>query len=49
MIGDDEAIFYSCDIQKFNKYGLLEDRLLVVTSQHLWTFEQESYNYTEKR
>jgi len=23
--------------------------MLVVTSQHLWTFEKESYNYTEER
>jgi hypothetical protein len=22
MIGDDETVFYSCNIQKFNRYGL---------------------------
>lgn len=49
LIGDDETIFYSCAIPKFNRYGLQEDRHIVVSSEHLWTLEQGSLNYTEHR
>lgn len=49
LIGDDETVFYSCAIAKFNRYGLQEDRHIVVSSEHIWTLEQGPLNYTEHR
>ena len=49
IIGDEEVIFYSCDIQKFNRYGFQQDRILIVTQKHLVTLEQTSLNFVEHR
>ncbi len=49
LLGDEETIFYSCEIQKFNRYGLQEPRIIIVTNEHIWTFEKGDFNYTEHR
>ena len=47
LIGEEETIFYSCQITKFNKYGAMEERTIVVTSSEIWTFEQQSNKYED--
>ena len=32
-----------------NKYGSQEDRVIVVTSSEVWTFEQQSNKYEDQR
>lgn len=49
IIGDEETVFYSCDIQKFNRYGFQQDRVLIVTNVHLITLEQGTLNFKEHR
>lgn len=46
---DDEELFYSCDIEKFNRYGFCQDRILLVTNKHLFTLDFGPYNYNVHR
>ena len=46
---DDEELFYSCDITKFNRYGFEQDRILLVTNKHLVTLDFGPYTYNVHR
>ena len=44
-LDDDEELFYSCDIAKYNRYGFQQDRILLITNKHLFTLDFAEYNY----
>ena len=46
---DDEELFYSCDIAKYNRYGFQQDRILLITNKHLITLDFGPYNYNVHR
>ena len=48
-LDEDEELFYSCDIAKFNRYGFSQDRILLVTSKHLLTLDFGTHNYNIHR
>jgi Unconventional myosin tail, actin- and lipid-binding len=49
IIGDEELVFYSCEIQKFNRYGFQQDRVLIITNRHMITLEQSTLNFVQHR
>ena len=48
-LDDDEELFYSCDISKYNRYGFQQDRILLITNKHLITLDFGSYSYNLHR
>ena len=46
---DDEELFYSCDLVKFNRYGFSQDRILLITNKNLFTLDFGPYNYNVHR
>ena len=42
---DDEELYYSCDIAKYNRYGFQQDRILLITNKHLFTLGFAENNY----
>jgi hypothetical protein len=48
LIGDAELL-YSCKVQKFNRYGFQQERIVLLTSEALITLEQGPHNYIEHR
>lgn len=49
QICDQETIFYSCEIEKFNRYGFQQDRVLVVTNNQILTLTKGSLNFKQNR
>lgn len=49
LIGDQQLVFYSCEIQKFNRYGFQQDRILVITNELMLTLLKGSHNFIEHR
>lgn len=48
-LDDDEELYYSCDIAKYNRYGFQQDRILLITNKHLITLDFGPYNYNIHR
>ena len=46
---EDEELFYSCDIAKYNRYGFQQDRILLITNKHLITLDFGPHNYNVHR
>lgn len=42
---DDETIFYSLPLQKFNRYGWTQDRVWILTNKHFFVLEPTATNY----
>jgi hypothetical protein len=45
----DERVFYSCTIEKFNRYGFCQDRVLLVTNKNVFAMTKGQFNYTINR
>ena len=45
----DERVFYSCAIEKFNRYGFCQDRVLMLTNKYVYTMSKGQFNYTINR
>ena len=46
---ENEELYYSCDIAKYNRYGFQQDRILLITNKHLYTLDFAEYNYRVHR
>lgn len=46
---EDEELFYSCDLAKYNRYGFQQDRIIILTSKHVLTLDFGPYNYNIHR
>ena len=44
-----EEVFYSCNIEKFNRYGFTQERILLITSFYLITLDFGPFNYNMHR
>jgi hypothetical protein len=42
-------VFYSCNLEKYNRYGFLQDRIFLVTNKHLFTLDYGPFNYNVHR
>ncbi len=49
MTGDDELVFYSCHVQKYNRYNFQKERIVVVTNAQILFLSKNSFNYKEHR
>lgn len=45
----DERVFYSCKIEKFNRYGFCQDRVLLITNKYIYTMSQGQFNFNINR
>ena len=48
-LGEDEELFYTCDLAKYNRYGFQQDRILLITNKSLITLDLGPYNYNIHR
>ena len=48
-LAKDEELFYSCNVEKYNRYGFLQDRILMITSQNVITLTFGPFNYNIHR
>ena len=48
-LAKDEELFYSCNVEKYNRYGFLQDRILMITSQNIITLTFGPFNYNIHR
>ena len=46
---ENEELFYSCNVQKYNRYGFLQERILLITSQNVITLTFGPFNYNIHR
>ena len=44
-----EEVFYSCNIEKFNRYGFTQERIILITSFYLITLDFGPFNYNMHR
>lgn len=49
ILEPDERVFYSCKIEKFNRYGFCQDRVLMLTNKHIFTMSQGQFNFNVNR
>lgn len=49
LMEPDERVFYSCNIEKFNRYGFCQDRILMITNKNIYTMSKGQFNYTINR
>lgn len=44
-----EEVFYSCNIEKYNRYGFTQERILLITNMYMITMDFGPFNYNLHR
>jgi len=48
-LSDGEEVFYSLRLEKYTRWGFCQDRIVVVTQEHLYVLSEGDLNYTLHR